>query len=160
MEPARRTCNGFRGCVWPFGSGLLAWPTVESWLVESHDYWLASLTEGTRPHIMPVWGLWLDDELLFSSSNGSRKVRNIEASAQVSVATDDAHRPVVVEGIARRVDGDPLVVGRFNDEVNRKYDTSYDVDFYIESAVIAVSPRVVFALDDTDFTGTPTRFVF
>ena len=142
------------------GAGLLPWSWAVERLVSSERYWVATVGGG-RPHLMPVWGLWLDDRLWFSSSPGSRKSRNLAASDVVTVATDDPRRPVVVEGRAVRVATDDVdALAAFTDGVNAKYTVDYEVSFYAENAVFAVEPTVVIGLDEDDFTGSPTRWRF
>jgi hypothetical protein len=109
---------------------------------------------------MPVWGVWLNDCLWFSSSGASRKTTNLIANAGVVVTTDDARCPVVLEGRADRVERFVHLLVEFNDTVNAKYSMSYDIGFYAGNAVFCVTPAVVFGLDDRDFTGTPTRWRF
>ena len=59
------------------GGGLLPWSWAEERLVRSHDFWLATVTPHGAPHLMPVWAVWHEGQLWFSSSNGSRKARNL-----------------------------------------------------------------------------------
>ena len=143
------------------GTGLLPWQWAHDRLVASHDFWLATTRPDGRPHLMPVWGLWDGASLWFSSANGSRKATNLRARPRCSLATDNAHEPVVVEGDARAVtDRDRLV--RALDLENRKYGTSY-VDEMIDPAHnswFELAPRWAFALDGDDFTGSPTRWSF
>jgi nitroimidazol reductase NimA-like FMN-containing flavoprotein (pyridoxamine 5'-phosphate oxidase superfamily) len=141
------------------GRGLLPWSWAVDRLTRSHEYWVAAVGESSVPHLMPVWAVWFDDALWFSSSPGSRRARSLAANPHCAVATDDPHQPVVVEGQAeRRADrGEVEVVA---DRSNDKYGTAYPVDFYLENAVFRVRPDVVLALDDSDFTGSPTRWLF
>jgi pyridoxine/pyridoxamine 5'-phosphate oxidase len=85
------------------GSGLLRWSWAEERLARSHDYWLATVTPWGTPHIMPVWAIWHEGRLWFSSSNGSRKTRNLTGQPQCSMTTDDPLEPVVVEGAVERI---------------------------------------------------------
>src|SRR3954451_15678520 len=85
------------------GSGLLPWSWALKRLRDSHDYWLATVWPDGRPHLMPVWAVWQDEALWFSSSLHARKIRNIGAGSTVSLATDDPLNPVVIEGLARVV---------------------------------------------------------
>ena len=41
------------------GSGLMPWAEAERRLTASHDYWCATVRPDGRPHVMPVWGVWL-----------------------------------------------------------------------------------------------------
>ena len=63
----------------PADGSVLAWPTVVEWLVESRNYWISSTRPDGRPHAMPVWGLWIDGTLWFSTDPVSVKARNLAA---------------------------------------------------------------------------------
>jgi hypothetical protein len=143
------------------GSGLLPWSWAEERLAASHDYWLATVGPDGRPHVMPVWAVWDAGCLWFSSSLGSRKARNIDVEPRLTVTTDNALEPVIVEGSAERVVTLEART-RFIGLSNAKYGTDYSVDF-LDPAVngtYRVAPHRVFGLVETDFTGSPTRWVF
>lgn len=139
------------------GSGLLAWSWAVERLVRSHDYWFATVRPDGRPHVMPVWGVFLDDELWLSTGPASRKARNLGHNDAVVVTTDEAVAPVVVEGRARPVVVRPAVE-RFAAAMDEKYETTSGVAFYAEQATFAVTIDRAFGLDDDDFTGSPTRW--
>lgn len=143
------------------GSGLLPWAWAEQRLVTSHDYWLATQWPGHPPHVMPVWGVWLDDALWFSSSLRSRKAKNLVADARCTMTTDDAVDPVVVQGVASQV-AEPTLIRAFADAVNAKYDTSYDEAFFDPgvNGSYRVTLTWAFALVQDDFSGSPTRWEF
>jgi Pyridoxamine 5'-phosphate oxidase len=110
---------------------------------------------------MPVWGMWDDSTLWFSSSAGSRKVRNLANDPRCMVTTEDATDPVMIEGVAR-IATEPSVLQRVIDLMNAKYATDYAVSFLDpeQNATIGVRPRRVFGLRGADFIGSPTRWVF
>jgi general stress protein 26 len=143
------------------GTGLLPWSWAEQRLVDSHDYWLATSWPDGRPHVMPVWGMWLEGCWWFSSSLGSRKTRNLRERSQCVVTTDQPREPVVVEGHAE------LIVDRAHlAEVlaaeNAKYSTDYGEEL-LDPAVNAsfrVVPHWAFGLAEDDFSGSPTKWVF
>jgi general stress protein 26 len=143
------------------GSGLLPWSWVSERLASSHDYWLATVAADGAPHLMPVWAVWYDGRLWFSSSNGSRKARNLEANPRCTLSTDNALEPVVVHGRVVRVTDTDTLAAMLAAE-NAKYGTDYGLDMVDPAlnSVFALSPEWVFALDSADFTGSPTRFVF
>ena len=60
-------------------AGMLPWSFAKERLATSHDYWLATVWPDGRPHVMPVWGAWLDDELWFST-DPRRRVRRETSS--------------------------------------------------------------------------------
>lgn len=143
--------------------GMLPWDDVESRLAASPRYWLATVWPGEVgvPHLMPVWALWIEGALWFSSSNRSRKARNLDAHPRCSVSTDDPLAPIVVEGTAERrtdlAEREAVVAA-----MNTKYDVEYDVDFLDPdvNATFRVRPEKVLALTEAEFTASPTRFTF
>jgi len=143
------------------GTGLLPWSWAVERLERSHDYWVATIRPDGRPHVMPVWGIWLENAVWFSSSRGSRKARNLAANPNCTVTTDNAFEPVVIEGTAELVQ-DVTAIAAFVININDKYRTGYGVDFFsaAENACFRVHPRWAFGLTESDFTGSPTRWVF
>jgi len=143
------------------GTGLLPWSWAVERLERSHDYWVATIRPDGRPHVMPVWGIWLDNAVWFSSSRASRKARNLAANPSCTVTTDNASEPVVIEGTAELLQ-DLTAIAAFVIKINDKYHTDYAVDFFSapENVCFRVHPRWAFGLTESDFTGSPTRWVF
>ena len=143
------------------GTGLLPWSWAEERLAASPRYWAATVAPDGRPHVMPVWAVWDAGSLWFSSSLGSRKARNLDVDPRLTMTTDNAYEPVVMEGTAERVTALEART-RFIGLSNAKYGTDYPVEF-LDPAVngtYRVTPRTVFGLIEADFTGSPTRWVF
>ena len=143
------------------GTGILPWSWAVERLNRSHDFWLATTWPDGRPHVMPVWGVWLDGAVWFSSSLGSRKARNLAADDRCVLTTDNALEPVIVEGRAELVT-ELSMIRRFTAAVNAKYKTDYGLDFF-DPAVNGcwlVRPTWAFALMESDFAGSPTRWRF
>jgi PPOX class probable F420-dependent enzyme len=143
------------------GTGLLPWSWAEDALASARNYWIVSLWPDGRPHVMPVWGVWDDGALWFSSSKGSRKARNLMADPRCTIAVEDAMNPVVVEGKAELVT-DSAALARMLALENTKYGTDYGIEMLDPdaNAVFRVSPDWAFGLRQDDFTGSPTRWIF
>lgn len=152
------------------GSGLIPWSWAEEQLSASRNYWLSTVWPDGRPHLMPVWSMWHENSLWFSSSKQSRKARNLLLNPRCSIATEDADNPVVVEGLADVVTDlgladvvtDLGLLREVLDLENRKYKTSYGMEM-LDPAVnstFRIRPVSVFALLQVDFTGSPTRWTF
>jgi PPOX class probable F420-dependent enzyme len=143
------------------GSGLMPWSEAERRLTVSHDYWCATVTPDGRPHVMPVWAVWEQGRLWFSSGMRSRKARNLAADPRCTLSTDDARDPVVLEGTAEQVT-EPGRIAGFLAAVNAKYAAGITEEFLDPqvNGVFAVRPERVIALTGADFTGSPTRWTF
>ena len=110
---------------------------------------------------MPVWGTWDGAAFWFSSGGRSRKVRNLRRDPRCVLTADDAHDPVVVDGLAEVIE-DLAGIEAFLARLNAKYATSYDLAFLDPAlnATVRVRPRSAFALLARDFAGSPTRWTF
>lgn len=143
------------------GGGLLIWGWAEMHLRQSHDYWVASVRPDGKPHVMPVWGAWNQGAMWFSSSGKSRKALNLKDNPRCTITTDDAQNPVVVEGEAELITNMALIA-IFLNRLNAKYQQNYTLDFMDPNlnACFRVKPVKVIALQQENFTGSPTRWEF
>ncbi|MEU7865181.1 pyridoxamine 5'-phosphate oxidase family protein [Dactylosporangium sp. NPDC049140] len=131
--------------------GLLDWETVLGRLRESHNYWVSTVRPDGRPHAMPVWAVWVDDAVWFSSGRHSRKIRNLQVNPACTVTTESGAEPVVVDGRAEVADAVPAVL----DAYHEKYGSGMEVP---GSAIVRVAPSEIFALEEARFARTPTLF--
>src|SRR5215813_2984050 len=103
------------------GEGLLPWEWAAERLSVSHNYLVATTRPDGRPHVMPVWGLWLDGAFYFSTGRQSRKARNLGANPHCVVSTDRPDEAVILEGVAEEIaDRAPLEL--FYQAYKEKYD--------------------------------------
>ena len=59
------------------------WTEAERHLEASRNYWITSVRADSRPHAMPVWGVWFDQTLFFSTDAESVKGRNLLARPDI-----------------------------------------------------------------------------
>ena len=141
------------------GTGLLPWSWALERLTVSHDYWVATTWPDGRPHVTPVWGAWIDDTLWFSCGPSSRKALNLERDPRCSIATDKPQEPVVLDAVVERVEGYENAA-RFAEISTAKYEIEYSADFFAANALFSAQPVSAFGLDESDFTGSPTKWTF
>ena len=140
------------------GEGLLPWSWATELLVRAHTYWLATTRSNGAPHVMPVWAVWLDDRLFFSTGSQSRKARNLAEDARCVIACELDEDQIVVEGVAELVAG-AAITRRFAEAYGPKY--GWEMEGFSEP-VYVVKPNVVFGLRSAGdlFTSTATRWSF
>jgi nitroimidazol reductase NimA-like FMN-containing flavoprotein (pyridoxamine 5'-phosphate oxidase superfamily) len=143
------------------GQGLLDWAWVEERLAAARNYWVVTASPDRGPHAMPVWGLWLDGTLQFSTGRSSRKARNLAADPRVTVHLESGDDVVVVSGVARELT-DPGALARFSQAYQPKYGMAMPAETLaaLDGLVYAVPPAVVLAWRETDMTTSATRFRF
>ena len=140
------------------GKGLLRWSWAANRLAKAHTYWVATTCGDGSPHVMPVWGVWLDDVFCFSTGNASRKARNLAQNPRCVIACELDQDQVIVEGVADVITGSELN-RRFAAAYGPKYNWNME-DF--DEPVYAVRPTVAFGFTTANdaFTSTATRWTF
>jgi Pyridoxamine 5'-phosphate oxidase len=136
----------------------LPWDEVERWLIGSRNYWICTVRPEGRPHAMPVWAIWLDRALAFSTHPSTRKGRNLAANPELVAHTESGDEVAILEGRAEALERGELLE-RFVDAYESKY------GFRIEPSeralgLFIVRPRVVFAWREADFVDSATRWRF
>jgi nitroimidazol reductase NimA-like FMN-containing flavoprotein (pyridoxamine 5'-phosphate oxidase superfamily) len=136
--------------------GLLPWAWAEARLASSRNYWIATIRPSGRPHTMPVWAIWHQGLLYFSTARTSVKARNLYANPRCTITTERGDEAVILEGEAAVVDDHTVL-----QPVWEAYKAKYDWDLNGES-MFAVRPNVAFAFVETteEFSTTATRWTF
>jgi hypothetical protein len=138
--------------------GVLPWSWAEARLAASRNYWIVTADAGGRPHAMPVWGVWLDGAVWFSSDRASRKARNLAGKPGIVVHLESGDEVVIVEGSAEEV-GDRDALEPFARAYEEKYGVGIDLDRPI-GPVYRVRPLTVFGWREEDFPTSATRWRF
>jgi hypothetical protein len=139
------------------GNGLLPWSWAEERLQGRHIWWLATTRTDGRPHLMPIWAVWLGDGIAFSTDANSRKAKNIARDNRVSIVPERGPQSVVVEGVVEE-----LSAAR-RDEFLKAYAEVWDTDISgFASPNFLVRPTTVFGFIDEDegFPLSATRWTF
>jgi hypothetical protein len=144
---------------------LWRWSRAEQVLESARTYWLASVRPEGRPHVAPVWCVWLGGALYFSTGDSSRKAKNLRVSGNCVISIESGSTHIVVEGHAQRV-RDETTLRQMTEAYARKYDWPLQVRdgavFDSEGnggPVYAVVPSVVFGFGEEEtFTATRWRF--
>lgn len=138
--------------------GLLPWSWALARIRKTRNCWLATVRPNKRPHVMPVWCVWYDGALYFSTGWKSRKARNLARNHNCVICFERGRDEVIVEGAARHVTSAALIRA-----VGRQYWAKYK--FKLDPSlgpIFAVRPRKAFGFIETtrDFTRTATRWHF
>ena len=134
--------------------GALPWSWVEEQCTEARNYWICTTRDDGRPHAMPVWGLWLDGSVVFSTDPSSRKGRNLTARPDIVVHLESGDDVVVLEGRVEPMDR--ALLPSFVDRYEAKY--SHRPSETETAGVYRLRPSRVLAWREKDFPTSATRF--
>jgi len=139
------------------GKGLLPWSWVAKQMNGCQTFWVATIhARHARPHVMPVWGVWVDDAFFFSTGRKSRKGQNLAANPACTITNDDGEEAVIVEGSAEEVK-DATVLERFAAAYVKKYKMD---PRSMGEPIFIVQPHTVFGFIEKSFPTSATRWRF
>lgn len=67
-------------------------------LATSRNVWMPTVREDGRPHVAPVWFVYVDDRIWIGTGSSSVRVRNLRRNSTATVALEDGDAPVVADG--------------------------------------------------------------
>jgi pyridoxine/pyridoxamine 5'-phosphate oxidase len=134
------------------------WDQAREQLTAARNYWLTTANPAGRPHAMPVWGLWLDEAVIFSTGRDSRKGRDLAANPEAVIHLESGDDAVILEGAVEEVTN-PALLARFAEAYEAKYQFSPDTT-NPQDATYALRPRVAFTWRERDFVESAARWTF
>jgi len=141
--------------------GTLPWSWAEERLRDAPIYWVASVRPDGRPHVTPIWGVWVEDAFWMEGGPRTRRFRNLGSNPAAVVTVERANDALILEGDAELVtDLDEELIERLL-AAYRKYLPTHGYQAERENwraGIWRVSPRKV--LGWSNFPADTTRWVF
>jgi hypothetical protein len=132
------------------GGDFVDWSHVLARLEGATAYWIATVTPGGRPHVVPIWGVVVAGDLYLETGDpGTTKSRNLDANPEIVVHLDDADDAVIVRGRVESFDPRPDLGRKLAAAFAAKY-PGYEPapDAWVEGGLVRVEPRTVLAWRD------------
>jgi hypothetical protein len=138
----------------------VTWEYVVQRLTESKNYWMSSVRPNRKPHVVPRWGVFVEDRFYYDGSPETVHARNIVLNPHVVLHLESGDQAVIVEGLTVAV-GKPAK--ELAEKVARAFRAKYSPYGYSPQAnqwdsggLYALTPHK--ALAWTNFIEDPTRF--
>ena len=140
---------------------FLSWEWVAERLIESKHYWLCSVRPNGRPHVVPRWGVFLDNRFYYDGSPETRHARNIMENPHTTLNLESGTEAIILEGTTAPAGKPSPELGKRLAQAYRKYkDVGYSPkpNSWDEGGLYVFTPRQCIAW--SNFTQNPTKFVF
>lgn len=137
--------------------GLLPWKWAEDRLRRSHNYFFCTSRPDGAPHVMPIWGVWVNGIFCFSTGRESRKARNLAANPRCVICNEISKEAVIVHGRAKELT-DPERIKELGRSYARKY-KPWKLDPKL-GPIFVVRPTFVFGMYEKKFAQAATRWKF
>jgi hypothetical protein len=136
-------------------AGTIAWNDTSGKLAASRNYWVATADPDGNPHSTPVWGVWHDDRLYFSTDPASTKGKNIAHKPRAVIHLESGDDVVILHcELSTTTEPETL------ETVFRTYRDKYSMpDDFVFDPVMCGMPYRGFAWLESDFPNTATRYV-
>ena len=80
--------------------GTLPWSWAEERLRDAPVYWVATVRPNGRPHVTPIWGVWVDGAFWMEGGPRTRRFQNLANNAAAVVTVERGNDAVILEGDA------------------------------------------------------------
>lgn len=141
------------------GGELIPWQHVAERLRAADAYWLATVSPAGAPHVVPIWGVTVHDDLYLEiGAPETAKSRNLARNASIAVHLDDAGDAVIILGTAEPIAPGPSLGRDLAAAFHGKY-AGYDPapTDWAEGGLVRVRPQTILAWREMP-TATRWRF--
>ncbi|OLS16475.1 MAG: hypothetical protein HeimC3_54180 [Candidatus Heimdallarchaeota archaeon LC_3] len=134
-------------------NGLLSWDFVQNEMKNAKNYWLSTTRSDGRPHAIPIWGSWINDNFYFGGGLETQNRKNLAKNPHIVIHSESGTKTVIIEGTVAIEENKDLIKVIQKDYM-RKYNIDHPPPFY------RVKKTKAFCWDMNDYAGTPTRWKF
>ncbi|MCA9990135.1 MAG: pyridoxamine 5'-phosphate oxidase family protein [Anaerolineales bacterium] len=122
------------------------WRSLLSRLSREMTIWLATTREDNRPHLVPVWFVWLDDKIYVATGTETQKFANLRQNQAVALALPDTAQVIIIEGEAHVADY--RTTDKIADYFYNKYEWDFRYDDSVTWRLLEITPRKILAWGD------------
>lgn len=122
------------------------WRAIEARLSRETTIWLATVRADGRPHLVPLWYVWLDGKVYVCTGSGTQKFANMYSNQNVSLSLPDTAAVIVVEGEAHTAP--PGDIDALADHFYHKYEWDFRYDDSADWRLIVITPFKIMAWGD------------
>lgn len=112
---------------------VLPWQDVLSKFLENEEvtFWLATVRDDGRPHLVPFGPAWVDGAIYFTMGQGTQKGKNLETNPNCSISFSVKGYDIIFEGRAAPVTDVPTLT-----RVAEVYATANGWPAYVHDGVL------------------------
>lgn len=108
--------------------GMLSWDWVMQRLRSARNYWVSTTRPDGRPHVVPVWGVVVDEVFYHGGGADTRKARNLDQNPAIAVHLESGDEVVILEGHVHKMteaNTDAALLKQIDDAYIAKYNTPH-----------------------------------
>ena len=122
------------------------WRAIEARLSRESTVWLATVRGDGRPHLVPLWYVWINNKLYVCTGRETQKFANLVNNQNVALALTDSSNVVLIEGEAHTAG--QAVVDALAEHFYHKYEWDFRYDETADWRLIEITPYKIMAWGD------------
>jgi general stress protein 26 len=122
------------------------WRTMEARLGRESTIWVVTVRRDGRPHLTPVWYIWLEDRIYIAIGTDSQKFANLRVSQSVALALPDTESVIILEGEAHAADR--LTSDNLGEYFFNKYEWDFRYDESADWRLMEITPHKILTWGD------------
>lgn len=122
------------------------WRSIEARLSREPTIWLATVRADGRPHMAPLWYVWLDNDIYIATGADTQKYVNLHGNQSVALALPDPSNVIILEGEAHAADR--KTVDKLGEHFYHKYEWDFRYDEDAEWRLVKITPLKILAWGD------------
>ncbi len=122
------------------------WRTLEARLGREMTIWIATVRYDGRPHLTPVWYIWLEGRIYIAIGDDSVKFENLRGNQAVAVALPDTDQVILLEGEAHVPDRS--TTDKLGEYFFHKYEWDFRHDETADWRLVEITPHKILTWGD------------
>ncbi|HMN12141.1 MAG TPA: pyridoxamine 5'-phosphate oxidase family protein [Bellilinea sp.] len=139
---------------------FVTWESTGQRLVEARNYWVCTADDESRPHVIPVWGAWVENAFYFDGSSKTKHLRNIAENPEVAIHLESGSQVLILYGRCHAVAAAEAPTEQIASQYRAKYaENGYapEADQWNNGGLYRFVPVKVITW--TEFSHDPTKFI-
>ncbi len=122
------------------------WRALEARLSRESTIWLATVRGDGRPHLVPLWYIWLEEKLYVCTGSATQKYTNMYNNQNVALALPDTASVITIEGEAHTASR--ALIESLAEHFYHKYEWDFRYDETADWRLIEITPFKIMAWGD------------
>ena len=122
------------------------WRPIEARLGRELTIWIATVRGDGKPHLTPVWFVWLDGKVYIAIGTETQKFANLRNNQAVSLALPDSDKVIILEGEAHATDRN--TTDKLGDYFFHKYEWDFRYDETADWRLVEITLHKIMAWGD------------
>lgn len=119
---------------------------IEARLGRETEIWVATVRRDGRPHLVPVWFVYLEGNVYFCTGKETQKWANLLNNQNIALSLPDTNATIIIEGEAHATPHQ--VTNQLADFFFDKYEWDFRYDDSATWRVVQVIPHKILAWGD------------